>query len=1072
MAGEIAPHTLTLTSPNGYIATSSTYYTGGSQPTDYIALHAFDGTVSNYWAGSNSGVDWLQIDLGGVTVSGYGVQMSSVGGAASTCPKNWTLQGSNDGSTWTTLDTQTNQTGWSAAERRDFTLGAVSAQFRYIRLNITANNGNTLTQVGELYIQGTAVVSPADFGPHNMTSDTLPVPLVASATSEYSIYQAYKSFSATGSGTSGWLAALPMPQSITLDLGPGNGKVLYGYSFWSGSTSSARAVTAWTLYGSNDGTTWTALDARSGATYFNTALYPIGFSAPTSSAAYRYFRFTVTANNGDLSLVGIDQIYLFGVQPPPPNGLWLTIANTPGTNTDQTRYMSKSGQHNFTLSLKQRGQASVDLYVPAGDNYAPTRLTQLYLFDETSDGYILVFAGLIQDIQNAWLGTSGDRMITCSVVSFESIFDTVYATPTQYQSQTCGYIVNDLLSTFEAGSLVAAGSISAGVTIPLYQTNFETVSQHLTALATASQFTWKVIVTAIGNASLFFGAPSALPAPFTISNTDIQWETANWKVNGADYRNRQAVRLSQDAFAHSKEFFVGAGQTTITLLRPCNQVVAAWATLSTQNSATGTCAGIPVDGDTFTIGLANATWQANHVYAVGGVIIDPAGHIQKVTGVGGDAKSGAVQPVWNDTGGTTTDNHVVWTDQGPYGLGAGQETYTWKNTIDNTQFGQILIGGSVSDCILNAIYAIAANEFYAGTKFSLPTWENSNVNAAYVSGGTMRVSNKSAGTSYVSSLSSTGSGNFTWSAFFTSGGTSPQGSLGPGYGATISLNVGVVGSAVAAPGIAYTPGSAILQLSSPLNVGSNLNVEYTRVGGDVIQCENTSLVTALAALTGGTGKYQAITSGDSSTIKVSAASGLLMCQQALAAYSTPPEEFTFQTYRAGLFPGQELSVAITKPVGAGSYLNGTNKWIIQEVSGELVPILNDGSFPLGPHCGHYRYTIRCANIQEIGSYLDFWQGQGGGGGTSTAPGIIATNGGGTNVPPQGIALETNGTANGSQTTLNLIAGAGVTVTDGGTGGVTIASAGFSGTAVCKDPTGTTTVTLTFVNGVCTSVTTP
>lgn len=57
-----------------------------------------------------------------------------------------------------------------------------------------------------------------------------------------------------------------------------------------------------------------------------------------------------------------------------------------------------------------------------------------------------------------------------------------------------------------------------------------------------------------------------------------------------------------------------------------------------------------------------ASWIANHNYAINNTILDPAGHIQKVTTDGGS--SGGTEPTWNDSGGTTSDSGLVWTDQG------------------------------------------------------------------------------------------------------------------------------------------------------------------------------------------------------------------------------------------------------------------------------------------------------------------------------------------------------------------------------------------------------------------------
>jgi hypothetical protein len=64
-------------------------------------------------------------------------------------------------------------------------------------------------------------------------------------------------------------------------------------------------------------------------------------------------------------------------------------------------------------------------------------------------------------------------------------------------------------------------------------------------------------------------------------------------------------------------------------------------------------------------GPGAAAWQAAHAYALNAEILDPAGHIQKVTTAG---TSGTTAPTWNDAGSTTPDGigTLVWTDQGYY----------------------------------------------------------------------------------------------------------------------------------------------------------------------------------------------------------------------------------------------------------------------------------------------------------------------------------------------------------------------------------------------------------------------
>jgi len=55
-----------------------------------------------------------------------------------------------------------------------------------------------------------------------------------------------------------------------------------------------------------------------------------------------------------------------------------------------------------------------------------------------------------------------------------------------------------------------------------------------------------------------------------------------------------------------------------------------------------------------------STWTATTAYALNAVILDTAGHVQQVVSAG---TSGTMQPTFNDTGSTTPDNAVLWTDE-------------------------------------------------------------------------------------------------------------------------------------------------------------------------------------------------------------------------------------------------------------------------------------------------------------------------------------------------------------------------------------------------------------------------
>ncbi|MEO7097993.1 MAG: discoidin domain-containing protein, partial [Luteolibacter sp.] len=91
----------------GGTATASSNPSGSEGPAS-----AFDGNAGSKWFNANAGASgWIQYDFGSgnaQTIKRYTV--AAANDVPGRDPKNWQFQGSNDGSTWSTLDTQSNQT--------------------------------------------------------------------------------------------------------------------------------------------------------------------------------------------------------------------------------------------------------------------------------------------------------------------------------------------------------------------------------------------------------------------------------------------------------------------------------------------------------------------------------------------------------------------------------------------------------------------------------------------------------------------------------------------------------------------------------------------------------------------------------------------------------------------------------------------------------------------------------------------------------------------------------------------------------------------------------------------------
>jgi hypothetical protein len=64
-------------------------------------------------------------------------------------PKDWTLAGSNDGVTWTTIDTRAGETFATRLLKKTYLINNNTTAYSYYRLTITANNGQTGTQFAE-----------------------------------------------------------------------------------------------------------------------------------------------------------------------------------------------------------------------------------------------------------------------------------------------------------------------------------------------------------------------------------------------------------------------------------------------------------------------------------------------------------------------------------------------------------------------------------------------------------------------------------------------------------------------------------------------------------------------------------------------------------------------------------------------------------------------------------------------------------------------------------------------------------------------------------------------------------
>jgi predicted alpha-1,2-mannosidase len=119
-----------------------------------------DGSVNSKWLTFTS-TGWVRFRLGEPTaVKRYA--LTSANDAPERDPKNWTLQGSADGQSWTTLDTRANEAFPQRFQTRTFELDNTTA-YQHYRLDVTANTSGTIVQLAEVqFSDGSSTPPPAN----------------------------------------------------------------------------------------------------------------------------------------------------------------------------------------------------------------------------------------------------------------------------------------------------------------------------------------------------------------------------------------------------------------------------------------------------------------------------------------------------------------------------------------------------------------------------------------------------------------------------------------------------------------------------------------------------------------------------------------------------------------------------------------------------------------------------------------------------------------------------------------------------------------------------------------------
>jgi hypothetical protein len=127
---------------------SVTVSASGNLGTGYEGWRAFDNSSNTRWGvAATSGVLTVTLAVAKI-IAGYSIRARNDSYLIDS-PKSWTFEGSNNGTDWTILDTQTGVTAWSMNERKEFAISAPSS-YLYYKLNISSNQSGTDTSASEV----------------------------------------------------------------------------------------------------------------------------------------------------------------------------------------------------------------------------------------------------------------------------------------------------------------------------------------------------------------------------------------------------------------------------------------------------------------------------------------------------------------------------------------------------------------------------------------------------------------------------------------------------------------------------------------------------------------------------------------------------------------------------------------------------------------------------------------------------------------------------------------------------------------------------------------------------------
>lgn len=285
-------------------------------------------------------------------------------------PKSWVLEGSTDGKTWTAID-QRSDISFMTNETKLYALNvsfATMKAYTQYRLRVTANNGGDKLEIAEWQLHGTG----AAFAESIMQNGGVLTAQHAGLNNEgYINLNDRNALTKYCTGIAAGRCWMQYQSAKSV--------VVTGYALTSANDAPERDPKAWTLYGSNNGTTWDILDVRTDEKF--PARFTTRYFSFPNAEAYTYYKLDIT----EVPATTITQLAEWQLY-----AAWATATTTVGdagatiTLSDRTLFVSSPVDSTCDI-VSIGGQLLVRTSLKGGDIFHTDLESGIYLV-HTNDG--------------------------------------------------------------------------------------------------------------------------------------------------------------------------------------------------------------------------------------------------------------------------------------------------------------------------------------------------------------------------------------------------------------------------------------------------------------------------------------------------------------------------------------------------------------------------------------------------------------------------------------------------------------------------------------------------------------